>query len=95
MAIFYRNRDVGSEKAGLYVSGHIIWPFTRVNERRIFGAQLVGSRFQIDSDIRVGVLVNRQTGRSVLDENIQQPNIKLPNLGNCIHDLSGHQMESS
>lgn len=60
---------------------HIVRALTSVNKRRVLWAELVGGGFQVHLHVRVGVLVDRQASRGMLDENVEDSDANPPNLG--------------
>jgi len=74
---------------------HVIGAFERVNIRKIFRCDRVDGRFQIDADVGVGILVNGQRGRGVLNEDVREPNSKTSQLGTGIDDATRDQVKST
>ena len=74
-ALVDRNRKRTAEKRCLNVSGHVVGAFLLVSIRKILDSQSIQNSIQIDQHVRVGVFVDRQRCRSVLDENVQQTNV--------------------
>ena len=59
--------------ASLDVGGHIVGAFEGVcQERQVFRHDLVEDTLKINAHRRVGIFIDRQTGRGVLDEERQQ-----------------------
>lgn len=59
------------------MSRHIIRAFAGMDERHILGADQIHCCLHIDSNVRISVLVNRQAGRRVLDEDLQHPDFEI------------------
>ena len=66
-----------------------------MNKRRALWAELISGGFQIHLDVRVGVFVDRQARRSVLDENVQNPHAKVLDLGKLRQNIAGDQVKAS
>jgi len=77
------------------MSRHIVRSFTSVNERHVFRTDQIHRRFHIDSNVRISVLVNRQTGRSVLNEHLQHANFEITQLRQRINNMPRDQVESA
>ena len=77
------------------MGGHIVRALTGVDKRRVFWAELVGGCFEVHSHIRVGVFVDRQTGRGMLDEDVQDSDANLLDLGKLGQDGSRDQVKPS
>jgi hypothetical protein len=93
-AIGNRNRKAVSEYRSFDVGRHIVGPFASVNERRIFRAQLVGSSFHINANVRISIFVDRQTRRGVLDEDVHQAGTYLAQLWAGGDNISRNQMKA-
>ena len=63
------------------MGGHIVRPLTSVNKRRVLWAEPVGGGFEVHSHIGVGVLVDRQAGGGMLDENVEDSDANLLDFG--------------
>lgn len=70
-----RDRDRTAKHRCLDVRGHVIRPLARVNIRKIFRGNRVKRRFQVSGHIGVGIFVDGQRCRGVLDENMEQPDL--------------------
>ena len=56
------------------MGGHIVVALQRMAVIGVpFGYQTVENRFQVDSDIRIGIFIDRQRRRGVADKQMQQP----------------------
>lgn len=54
---------------------HVVRTLTGVNKRQIFGAKVVCGGFHIDTDVRIGILIQGQPSRSMLNEDIHQTDL--------------------
>jgi len=78
-----RNRyiETDTHQAALDVSGHVIVTFQSMLECPVSiplrGNQLVERRFHVGANIWIGILVNRQTGGSMLNKEIAHANVDL------------------
>ena len=57
------------------VGGHVIWPFTYVQIRAIFRSKTRHKFFEIVTHIRIGILLNYQTCRSVTHKNMAKTHV--------------------
>ena len=69
------------------MSWHIVGTLASVNERHRFRANQIHRCFHVDSNIRICVFVDRQAGRSVLNEYLQHSNAKLLQFGKCVNNM--------
>lgn len=67
-AFVYGNGNGTAEHGRFYMSRHVIRAFHCVNVWEILRSDRAERALEIDSDIRVGVFVNRKRSRSVLNE---------------------------
>jgi hypothetical protein len=51
--------------------------------------------FQISANIGVGILIDRQGGRGMLKEEMEQPDFDLTDLGQCREDFLSDQVKAS
>ena len=51
-----------SNERRLDMSRHIIWTFVRMDKVRVFAADIIHGRLEIDSNLGIGVLVDGQAG---------------------------------
>lgn len=72
---------------------HVVWPLAGVDKWGTFGAQLVGRSFHIHTDVRIGVLVDRETGRGMLDEDLEHSEFDLLEVFDRIDDLACNQVK--
>jgi hypothetical protein len=90
----YRDGDAASEDGRFQVCRHIIRSLGIVLIiRGILRDGFIEMTFKIFSDRRVGVLVQRQRGRRVLDENVEESAADSPEFGDLGKDLRRDQME--
>ena len=75
--------------------GHVVGTFDRVDKGLGFGDQTIQSRFHIGTDIRVCIFVDRKACRSVLQENLEDPDSNVREFGDCRDDLAGNQMKAT
>lgn len=90
-----RNLQLTSEEGRLHVRGHIVRAFAGVNERHILWANQIDGRFHVDADIWIGIFVDRQASRRVLNEDLQHSNLKISNFRKRIDHMPGNQMETA
>jgi len=57
--------------------------------------RLVKPRLEVAADVGAGVLVERQRGRGVADEHVQQPDAQLAQLRQRAQHLPGDQMKAA
>ena len=77
------------------MSGHVVRSFDRVHKGLVLRDDAIESRFHIDSNIWVSVLVDRQTRRGVLQKYMQEPNLNLIDRWDRREDLVGNQVEAA
>ncbi len=88
------NRKRTAQQRRLHMGRHIVGALAGVPMGEILGGDGRQRAFEIQGDIRVGVLVDRERGRRVLDENVHQAGSDLAKLWQSGQDLVGHQMEA-
>lgn len=54
---------------------------------------MIENRFHICTNIGIGVFIDRQTRRSVLDEHVQQSNSQMSNFWDSVNYFIGDQMK--
>lgn len=78
------------------MAGHVVASFHRMEvEVAAFGNVSVKEGLHVCSDIRIGIFVDRERGRGVLDEYVQQACADLLQFGQLGRDLAGHDMEAA
>lgn len=92
----YWQGELAADQDGFDVRGHVVWPLQSVLVvGRAFRDHLVEMAFQISTYIRIGILIDRQGGRGMLKEEMEQPDFDLTDLGQCCKDFLGDQMKAS
>src|SRR5690606_1375388 len=95
-AIADGNAQAGPEQAGLQVRGQVVAAFISVPVIRfVFGHRVVEITLEIGPHGGIGVFVDRERRRSVLDEQVQQAHLEAPQLGQPGQDFVCHQMEAA
>ena len=84
-----------SEQRRLDMCGHVVGAFAGMTIGKILWSDHVERRFQVQRDIRVGILVDRQRRRSVLDEDIQQTSLEFCQFWNGGDHLRRDQVKST
>lgn len=74
---------------------HVVRSFERMDVRERFRDGMVHGRFKVDADIGICVLVERQRGRRVLDEDVEQADADLSKLRDRVQDVSGNEVEAA
>jgi len=74
---------------------HVIGALAGVPMGEILGGDGRQRAFEVQGDIRVGVFVDRERGRRVLNKNVHQARANLANLGQGGQDFVSHQMEAA
>lgn len=74
---------------------HVVRAFTGVDEGQGFRTERVCRGLHIDPDIRVCILVQRQSRRSVLDEEVHQADMECRQVSQLLQDFRGDQVEST
>jgi len=74
---------------------HVVGALTGVPMGEILGSDGRQRAFEIQRDIGVGVLVDRERGRRVLNKNMHQAGADLANLGQSGQDFVSHQVEAA
>ena len=77
------------------MSRHVVGAFASVHERHRLGTDQVDSRFHIDANVRISVLVDRQTRRSVLNEHLQHANIEVSQFRQRVNNMAGDQVKAA
>ena len=74
---------------------HIVGTLQGVNIGKAFGNDLVDRHLQVDGNVRISVLVNRQRGGSVLNEDMEQANLGFPQVWQRVNDLRCDEVETT
>lgn len=76
------------------MSGHVVRAFDgmRVGER--FRREPVNRRFEVGQNVGVGVFVDRQRRRRVLQKEMQQPCLDVCNFGHCVEDFPRYKRKT-
>lgn len=92
----YRQGERAADQDGFDVRGHIVWPLQGVLiVGSAFRNHLMEMAFQISANIRVGILIDRQGGRGMLEKEMEHPDLDLTDLGQCGEDFLGDQVKAS
>ena len=70
-----RHRQRTAQQRRFRVGRHVVGTLARMPVGKTLGRQMVEHPIQIDQHVRVGVFVDRQRGRRVLDEDVEQPDL--------------------
>lgn len=89
------DQQAGSEHGAFDVRGHIVGAFDGVDKGLVFRDQAIQGRFHIDANIRVGVFVDCQARRGVLQEHLEHPDSNVLEFRDCRNDLAGNQVETA
>lgn len=89
------DQQAAAQQRRLDVGRHVVGPFDRVLVRELFRHDGRQAGLEVHGHVGVGVLVDRQRGRRVLQEDVQQADLVLGQLGQSLHDLACHEMEPS
>jgi hypothetical protein len=84
-----------SHQRRLDMGRHVVRSLDRVNIREVFRNDVVQSGFEIDPHIGIRIFVEGQTGRSVLNEDMQQPDTDTGQFRDRVHHRSSDQMTST
>ncbi|MEY3282419.1 MAG: hypothetical protein RIR86_432 [Acidobacteriota bacterium] len=75
---------------------HIIWALEGMFKiGRILRDGVVKIALEIPPHVRIGILIDRQRSRGMLNEEMKQTNLELPDLGKMINNLAGDKMETA
>ncbi len=93
-AIRYRQGHASTQQAGLDMRRHIIRPLHTMDivsgpVRR----QLPEMGFHVAPDIRVGIFVDTQRSRGVLDEKVRQSDTEFAQFGEMLQQFTGDQVK--
>jgi len=77
------------------MGGHVVGAFASVAMREIFGSDRGERGLEIERHIRVGVFVDRQRGRGMLQEQMQQADTQVGEFGQGVDDLAGDEMKTA
>lgn len=75
--------------------GHVVRSFAGVDVGELFRGNGVERGFEIDADIGVGVLIDRQGGGRVLDEDVQQADLELRQLWDGAQNVMRDQVKAA
>lgn len=87
--------QTAADQGRLHVCRHVIRPFDRVNVVQGFGGDMIQGQLHVDSDIRIRVFIDAQTGRRVLQETMQRPDLDFPQLWQRLQDFFRDEMAAS
>lgn len=76
------------------MSRHVVRTFNRVHPRPTLGRQSIKGHREIPTDIRVGILLERQRGRCVANKHMQQPRGAARQLRDRSEHMPGNQMKT-
>ena len=74
---------------------HIVRAFEGVDVRQRFRDGVIHRRLKIDTDVRIGIFVDRQGSRCVLNEYVQPTDADVGDLRKLFHDLRRDEMKSA
>jgi hypothetical protein len=95
-----RNIETRTHETRLDVPGHVIVTFGSVSKGTVaipLGRyQLVQGSFHIATHVRIGVFVDGQTGRRVLNEQVAHAHLNFGNVGtDGFQNITGHQVTTA
>jgi hypothetical protein len=61
---------------------------------KVFGRNLIERSFQIERHVGIGIFVDRQRSRSVLNKEVQQADLEFSQFGQRLDDLPGNQVKT-
>jgi len=93
--VAHRNRDARAQHRGFDVSGHVVGAFDGVDEGLVFGDHAIEAGFKIRANIGIGVFVDGQACRGVLDKDVQQSDADAFDLRNGMQHGGGDQVEAA
>ena len=95
-ALSYWQGERAADQDGFDVRGHVVWSLEGVLVvRSAFRDHLLEMAFQISAYIGIGILVDRQGGRGMLKEEMEQPDFDLTDLREYREDFLGNQVKAS
>ena len=69
-----RDREAATQHRRFDVRGHVVGTFARMLVWKVLWSQRRKRAFQVVGYVWIGIFINRERGRGVLDEHVQQPN---------------------
>lgn len=95
-SLSYRQGERATDQDRFDVRGHVIRPLQgMLVVGSAFRNHLMEMAFQISTDIRIGILIDRQGGGGMLKEEVEETDLDLTDLGQCGEDFLGDQMKAS
>jgi len=92
----HRQGQTDTQQTAFEVSRQVIRPFVDVLiVRLVFRHGAVEKGFEVAAYRWIGVFVQGQTGRGVLQQQVQQTHFYLTQLGQCLLDVIGDQVKAS
>src|SRR5580698_1810349 len=89
------DRERRTHQRGFHVGRHVVRAFNRVLVRKILGRQMIERGFQVAQHVRVGVLIDRERGGRLLDEDVQQADADWFHLGQRRRHFVGDDVQSA
>ena len=91
-----RQRERRAEQRRLDVGGHVVGALDRVGPvARVLGDGLVEVGLEVVAHVGRGVLVERQRGAGVADEDVQQPDLEALELGHGLEHVARDQVKAA
>lgn len=87
--------NAAAEHAGFHMGGHVIGAFDGMDVGERFGDGMVHSSLEIGPHIGIGIFINGERCRGVLNEDVQQADFHARYLGDRLDDSPGNEVESS
>jgi hypothetical protein len=95
LTVMYRHSHLTTDQGAFYMSRHVVCPFVHVFViRSILGSQHVEVGFHIPTYTAVRILIDTQGGRGVLQEEMRQANMDLPQFRQLSEYFTGYQVKT-
>ena len=95
LAVSHGQDERGAQQRRLDVRRHIVGPLQAVFVRKCLRHNRVNRGFQVIPNFGGGILVQRQGCRCVLQEQLQQADLRVSKLGDRSDDLAGDQVKAA
>jgi hypothetical protein len=84
-----------AQQGRFYMARHVVRPFHRVSVRKIFRRNRIKRSIEINQYVGIGVLVDRQRCRRVLQEDLKQADANFRNFGHRLKHQPRNRMDAA